>query len=68
MARAGIVPERSVTVVACGGDSISADLGGRVVVLPLEVAQRVFLVGLANAAPGPVQADVESIPREGAPS
>lgn len=47
MARTGIVPQQSVTVVGRTPGTVSVDVGGRVLTVPVEVAQRVFVVGLS---------------------
>lgn len=51
MVRAGIVPDRWVTVVRRDGDRLQARVGGRTVALDAAVAQRVFLVGVVDAMP-----------------
>lgn len=51
MVRAGILPEESVTFVERTGAHALVDVGGRRVTLPLDVAQRIYVVSAAPSRP-----------------
>ncbi|MBA2529650.1 MAG: metal ABC transporter permease [Euzebyales bacterium] len=60
MVEAGILPQRTVTVLGHGDDGLRARVGEREVVLPAEVAQRVYVVDgqrLSRPMEGAVRAD-----------